>query len=55
MGSSINPAIWFFVCIITQDSTTKAKAAEEQVLTFFYLKTIPYTGGTVQFSLLPRL
>ena len=35
--------------------TTKEKAAAQQVLTFFYSKTIPCPGGTFQFSLLNRL
>ena len=54
MGSSIAPEIWFFVRIITQDFTAKAKAAAERLLTFFYPKMTPCPGGTVQFSLLPR-
>ena len=41
MGSSITPAIWFFVRILTQYFTTKAKAAAERVLTFFYPKMTP--------------
>ena len=41
MGSSIAPAMWFFVRIVMQDFTTKAKDAAEWVLTFFYLKITP--------------
>ena len=55
MGHSIAPATWFFVRILMQDFTMKAKAAVEQELKFFYPKTIPCPGGTFHFSLLPIL
>ena len=55
MGSYIALETWFSVRILTQDFTTKAKAAAYQVLTFFYPKTIPCPGGTVQLSLFHRL
>ena len=41
MGSSITPEILFFVRILTQYFTTKAKSAAERVLTFFYPKMTP--------------
>ena len=46
MEYSIAPATWFCVRILTQDFTTKAKAAAEKELTFFFPETISYPGVT---------
>ena len=55
MESSIDPATWSCVHILTQDFTMKAKDAAEQELTFLFLKTMPCPDGTAPFSIFPKL
>ena len=54
MELSIDPATWLCVHILTQVFKMKAKEAEEQGLTFSFMKTMPCPDKKATFSIFPK-